>query len=97
MKVEFVPNVEGKDMLQVCGISEERFNNDIDPKMKQFLAKMFDDDDYQPDHLLRDFLSIAETPGEFAFLAFMAGRKTEEFDNMCEDPLMAIMANALNQ
>lgn len=95
MKLEFVPNVQGEDMLQVCGISEERFYNDFDPKIRGFLERFLDEEDYQADQLLRDYLSMAETPGEFAFLAFQAGRKVEELENMYSNPAITLLANAI--
>ena len=97
MKVEFVPNMEGKDMAELCGVSEHRYDKELWPKMQVFLEKYVEEDDYETDKLLCDFLALAETPGEFALLAFQAGRKAEEFDAMYNNPLMDAIANAINQ
>lgn len=80
MKVEFELNIEGENVLQLCGITPERFEV-MRVDMSAALHKLTEDDDYDTQHLIRDFLAIHETPGELIFLAFQAGRKTEEFSH----------------
>lgn len=77
MKVEFVPNVGADGMLNVCGISQERYAQML-PRMKVLANKLFDDDSYQYDEYFRDMIVIAENESEFAYLAYQSGRKVEE-------------------